>query len=300
MKKQIVILIFTIFLGINGVQAQQIPHYTQYMFNNYVINPALAGTHNYYQIKSNHRFQWVGINDPPLTNTLSIYGPYKTTDMGFGGYLYSDVTGPSSRMGLNGSYAYNIAISDDIRLSMGISIGLIQYKIDGTQITLKDPTDMTLLESIYSAYVPDASLGLYLYSSNFFVGFSATQLISNKLKLYEIKSGLSKLKSHFYLTGGYKYFINRDLAIEPSLMLKGTSPVFIQLDVNTKVIYQNRAWLGLSFRTQDAISILMGYMHENKIYFGYSYDFSISNIRKYNSGSHEIMIGYKFNIIPGR
>jgi len=270
------------------------------MFNDYIINPAIAGTHSYYQIRSNHRFQWIGITDPPLTNTLSIYGPHSSLPMGFGGYLFSDVTGPSSRTGLNGSYAYNISVNEDIRLSMGLSLGFIQYKIDGTRISLPDPSDIVMQGTVYSTLVPDASFGLYLYASNFYAGFSATQLLGNNLKIYDVKSGLNKLKSHFYLTGGYKYFINPDFALEPSVIIKKTSPVPLQIDFNVKALYQNMVWLGLSIRSNDAMSILLGYLYQDKFYIGYSYDIGISDIRKYNSGSHEIMIGYKFNPIPGK
>ena len=100
------------------LRGQQLPHYTQYMFNDFIINP--AGVHNYYQIRTNHRFQWVGLVDPPMTNSISFYGPHAKLDMGYGGAIYNDVTGPTSRTGITGSYAYNIAVTDEIRLSMGI------------------------------------------------------------------------------------------------------------------------------------------------------------------------------------
>lgn len=288
-------LIFSLLIGwLPLLKGQQAPHYTQYMFNEFVINPAITGIYDYYQIRSNHRFQWIGVSDAPITNTLSIYGPHKSMPMGFGGYMYSDVTGPTSRSGINGSYAYNLAVNDDIRISMGLSLGLMQFKVDGTQIQVKDNSDVALQDAVYSAYVPDGSIGVYVYADEFYAGFSTAQLFNNKLKLYEQKSGLNKLKSHFYLTGGYKYQLNSDFLIEPSLIMKGSAPVPIQLDINTRVVWRDMAWGGLSFRSKDALSILLGYIHEENIYFGYSYDFTITDLRKYNSGTHEIMIGYKF------
>ncbi len=284
----------------NGlVWAQQTPIFTQYMFNPFVINPAIAGTNNYYQIWLNSRFQWAGITDPPITNCLSIYGPNasKTKDMGWGGYIINDVTGPTSRTGFYGSYAYNLALNNSIRLSMGLSMGVQQYKIDGSKIALNEKYDPSLQSTVYAQFVPDASAGVYLYSTNFQVGFSAVQLINNKLKIYDTSSGLNKLKSHFYLTGGYKYYINRDWAIEPTAVIRGVTPVPIQLDFTCKVIYQNMVWGALAFRTSDAVSILLGYTYQKKISIGYSYDLGISAIRKYQSGSHEIMINYRFNTI---
>ncbi len=279
-----------------SLYAQQTPLSTQFMHNPFVLNPALAGTHNYYQIRSNNRFQWTGISDSPITNTLSIYGPHssKNMDMGFGGFIYNDVTGPTSQTSINGAYAYNLAINTDIRVSGGLAIGLLQFKIDGTKISTQDEVDPVLQDGIYTTYSPDATVGVYVYSSNFHVGFSAIHLIPSKLNTNEA-TGLSKLKSHFFLTGGYKYFINRDFAIEPSILIKAVSPAPIQVDFNTKVIYQGTFWGGLSFRSMDAASIMVGYIHEKKIYAGYSYDLGISAFRTYHTGSHELMIGYRFN-----
>lgn len=300
MKKVIltIILLYTII----DSSAQQNPLYSQFMFNPFVINPAITGTHTYYQIWSNHRLQWIGMVDPPLTNTLSIYGPLEKQDMGIGGYIYSDVTGPSSKIGMNGSYAYNFAVSDEYRLSLGLSLGLMQYKIDGTKIKFPDNFDEALLNNVWTKFLPDASFGVYFYSSNLHAGIASTQLFNNKIKIFEedTTSGnetFGRLKSHFYLTAGYKYFINRDFAIEPTLILREVVPASPQLDLNVRAIYQNMAWFGVSFRTQDAIALLGGYTYERKIYIGLSYDIGITPLAKFNSGSFEIIIGYKFNSI---
>ena len=278
-----------------GIYAQQSAHYTQYMLNDFVINPAIAGVNDFYQVRTNHRFQWVGLTDPPLTNTISVYGPHAKLPMGFGGYLYSDVTGPTSRTGITGSYAYNIEINRDIRLSMGLSIGMMQYKLDGTQLNIKDNSDLAIQPVVNSTYVPDAGIGFYAYADEWYAGFSVSQLLNNKLKIFDVKNGLNKLKSHFYLTGGYKYEMNRDITIEPSLIPKGTAPKMYQFDLSIRVIYKEMMWGGLSYRLKDAISVMIGYIHDEMIYFGYAYDIGVTSLRNYNSGTHEIMIGYRFN-----
>ncbi len=295
--QRLVYISLMIILSTTGMLAQQNPHYTQYMFNDFIINPAVAGTKNYYQIRSNHRFQWVGLVDPPMTNTLSVYGPHATLDMGYGGYFYNDVTGPSSRTGLSGTYAYNIALDRDIRLSMGLSLGIMQFKIDGSQLTSKDPADIAIQPVVFSTYVPDATIGAYVYAEEFYGGFSVTQLFNNSLRIFEEKNGLNKLKSHFYITGGYIYEINREFKLEPSIIIKGTAPKVFQFDLTTRVVYKDFVWGGLSFRSKDALSILLGYVHEEKFYFGYAYDIGVSGIRKFNAGTHELMIAYKFNEI---
>ena len=279
------------------MSAQQLPHFTQYMFNDFVINPAIAGTKDYYQISSNNRFQWVGLVDPPLTNTLSINGPHGKLPMGFGGYLYNDVTVPTSRTGITGAYAYNIEINRDLRISGGVSIGLLQYKLDGAQLTVKDVSDLVIQPVVYNAYVPDAGFGFYAYADEWYAGLSVSQVFNIKLNLLDESIGTNQLKRHYFLTGGYKYEINRDLVAEPSIIIKGTAPKAYVFDITTRIIWQEMAWGGLSYRLKDALSVLLGYIYDEQFYFGYAYDIGLSDLRKFNSGTHEIMIGYKFNDI---
>ena len=294
MKRYILILIILTGLGLKS-SGQQVPLYTQYMFNKAIYNPAVAGVDPYFQIRSNHRFQWTGMTDAPLTNALSFYGPHRSRPMGYGGYIYHDITGPTSRTSITGVYAYNIEIMPGIRLSMGLSAGVMQYRVDGTQITLKDPTDPDLLGVVETDWVPDANIGAYLYHNDFWVGISTAQLVNTKLKLFG--SDGNRLKTNYFLTGGYIWEINQDWKLEPSAMLKGTAPKAIQFDINTRVIWQEMVWGGLSYRTGDAISVLIGYSYEERIYFGYSYDITLSGLRQYNTGTHEIMFGYRFNNI---
>ena len=152
----------------------------------------------------------------------------------------------------------------------------------------------------WTKITPDASVGLYLYTSQYFAGFSANQLLGNKIELVDsnvVGGGLNRLKGHYYLTGGYKYNINRDFDIEPSLFLKLLPRTPIQADINVKAIYQKMVWAGLSYRSGDAISFLLGYNYNDMIYIGYSYDLTISDFKQYSGSTHEIMIGVKFNRI---
>jgi type IX secretion system PorP/SprF family membrane protein len=297
MRKNTTILLLALIAGSGSLWGQQMPQYTQYMFNDFVINPAIAGVHNYYQIRTNHRFQWVGLTDPPLTNSISFYGPHEKLDMGYGGYIYNDVTGPTSRTGFTGAYAYNIAINTEIRLSMGIYLSMMQYRIDGTQLNPKDVSDPSILNMVSTSYMPDAGLGAYLYAEEFYVGLSLAQLLNNNVKIYENKDGLNRLKTHMNLTGGYRYEIDRDWSLEPSVMIKGAAPRELSFDITARVDWKKMVWGGVSYRLQDAVSILIGYSYEETFLFGYAYDIGITALRKYNTGTHEIMIGYRFNDI---
>lgn len=297
MRRVTFIILIIIFAGSTGLKAQQMPHYTQYMFNDFVINPAVAGVYDYFQIRTNHRFQWVGLVDPPMTNSIGFYGPSAKRDMGYGGYIYNDVTGPTSRAGITGSYAYNIAVTGDIRLSMGISGSIMQYRIDGTQLNPADVSDPTLLNIVSTSYLPDAGLGLYLYADQFYVGLSVAQLLNNNIKIFENKDGVNRLKTHINLIGAYRYWINEEWLLEPSVMVKGTVPKELSFDLTARVEWQKMLWGAVSYRYQDAIGIMVGYSFDKSLFFGYSYDISISAIRTYQTGSHEIMIGYRFNDI---
>jgi type IX secretion system PorP/SprF family membrane protein len=273
------------------------PHYTQYMFNEFVINPAVAGVEDHFQIRTNHRFQWVGLSDPPVTNSISIYGPHEKLPMGYGAYIYNDVTGPTSRTGFTGAYAYNISLTGDMRLSMGLYLSLLQYRVDGTQLNPKDVSDPTLLNMVSTSSMPDAGLGAYLYSEDFYVGLSLAQLLNNKLKIFDNGDGLNRLKTHFNLVAGYHLPINADFTFEPSLMIKGTAPKEFAFDVSARVDWQKTLWGALSYRYHDAVAFMIGYSYQETLLFGYAYDIGISSLRKYNTGTHEIMIGYRFNAI---
>jgi type IX secretion system PorP/SprF family membrane protein len=297
MKRVIYIILLAIVTGFTGLQGQQMPQYTQYMFNDFVINPAIAGVDNYFQIRTNHRFQWVGLMDPPVTNSLGFYGPHAKQPMGYGAYVYNDVTGPTSRTGFTGSYAYNIAITDDIRLSMGISASIMQYRIDGTQLNPRDVSDPSILQVVSTSYLPDVGIGGYLYADEFYVGLSLAQLLNNNLKIFDNRNGLNRLKTHINLVGAYKFQINDVWLVEPSLMIRGTVPKELKFDLTARAEWNKTFWGALAYRYQESVGILIGYRYEEQLLFGYSYDIGISSLRKYNTGTHEIMIGYRFNDI---
>jgi len=300
MKKIFTLIISLVIIG--NLQSQQISNYTLFMMNPFVFNPALAGTANYYQIRSNHRFQWVGFKDAPITNSVSAFGPHRTKDMGFGGTIFNDVTGPISQTGAKGVYAYNISLTTDIRLSMGISAGFTQYKIDGTKIETFTPEDPAMPKGVLSSLIPDASVGVYAYSSNFHVGFSANQLLNSAVTKKVTDdigrtTGINKLKSHFYLMGGYILAINREWDIEPGIVMQKMVSTPFQVEIYAKAIYENMFWGGLTFRSMDAASLAIGYTYDKKIFVGYAVDISVNKMVKYNYGSHEIFIGFNFDKI---
>lgn len=309
--KRVVLAAVALFL-LNGQQsnAQQLPQFTQYMFNTYLLNPAVGGTHNYYQMRYNNRFQWVGLTDAPQTYSISAYGPHGSKDMGFGGNIYRDITGPTSRTGGLFSYSYNMQITENgMRVSGGLSLGLMMFQTDGTKFEFGDAAlinDPAINQSTKSTFTPDATIGVLFYSTQYFFGASVHQLFGQKLyvtdEYTEVNGedvhtyGINKLKQHYMLTGGMLFPLNSDFMLEPSVLFKYMINSPIQVDINAKVTYRDQFWGGISARWQDGISLLFGYNYDRYL-FGYSFDYSLTGIRKYNGGSHEIMIGYKFDVL---
>jgi type IX secretion system PorP/SprF family membrane protein len=213
--------------------SQQDQHFTMYMQNPFAYNPSIAGTYDHYQIRSNHRFQYLGFKDAPVTNEISFYGPDSKRPMGYGASVYSDMTGPISRIGANGVYAYNTKITKDIFISGGLGLGFIQYKIDGTKITKLDVNDPALESRVYSSFVPDASMGVYVWNTDFYGGFSIQHMLHSKITISDINDQ-NRLNLHYYLVGGYRRDISggrkaKVWVIEPSVIVKKVVPASWQL-----------------------------------------------------------------------
>ena len=303
MMKKLILLLILFPACICRLDATQDPLYTQFMTNPFLINPAFCGTYAYYQIIANSRLQWVGISDAPVTNVLSMFGPTVNQPMGLGGYVLHDASGLESNTELSFSYAYNYGITEDLKISMGANLGFFQYKLDGSGTTEFPDNAYT---GTFTKNGPDATLGFYLYSSTYNAGLSLTNLFGNKLQFYQndtLKTGLSRIRRNFYLHGGYIYLVNREFSVEPTIIFRKVGAVPLQMDFDVRAWYGKRQWNktklwgGFSYRTGDALSILIGFSFQRKIEIGYSYDIGTNKLRTYNSGSHEIMIGFKFNDI---
>jgi type IX secretion system PorP/SprF family membrane protein len=303
MKKLRLLIGILIILAHKGF-AQQLQHYSQYTFNEYVLNPANAGFEGYYQARLDNRTQWVGIVDAPKTFILSLYGPDRKKNVGYGGYVYNDIVGPTSKSGIYGSYSYLIRIdgvTPNDMLSMGLSVGLQQFKIDGSKIILHDEGDPSLGDQIYTAYVPDANFGIMYKSEDFYGGLSFFQLLNNVINFKDLNNlGVNRVRTHFFFEGGYFYEIDQNFMLAPSLLLKFMWPVPLQADISLRLIMQQKTWIGISYRTMDAFSFMVGYEYNKQILFGYSYDLTTSKLAHYNHGTHEVMIGYKFSKIKSR
>jgi type IX secretion system PorP/SprF family membrane protein len=288
---------------LSGVEAyaQQLPLFSQYMLNDYFQNPAVAGSRPVFDAVSANRLQWIGITDAPRTYALSLHGPVKAKNMGVGGYLFSDVTGPTRRAGISGSYAYHIKLAEKIKLSLSISAGVMQFAVDASKLTLDNPGDYVFYNGYQSKIVPDLGASFLLYglpkengTGNWWLGAYVPQLYPAKLNLFETPTPTGKLATHVYVMGGYKAFLTDEFSAEPSLLIKYASPTPAQVDIGARVFYKNKIWIGGTYRTKDAISAMVGYTYKDNISIGYSYDITTTNLKNYSNGTHELMIGLRF------
>lgn len=297
--KKLTLLFVSIFMG-SMLQAQQLPQLSQFMLNDFAVNPAIAGMNDYYQIKTSVRNQWVGIEDAPKTTLLSIYG--KSSDhVGLGGSVFNDQVGPTSRAGASLTYAYHLNFTDEVKMSMALSGGFTQFKIDkvGWNTFHTDDPLMDGAEAVN--LVPDATFGLNIYEEDkWYLGIAVPQLLNSKLTLIDedFVNNISldmdgSLSRHIYLMGMYNLEIDHYWDLQPSVLFKTVSNQN-QIDMGLKTVYSDKFWMGMDYRTNGDISALLGFIIQEKFMIGYSYDIPNPDISQYTSGSHEFMFGVTF------
>jgi type IX secretion system PorP/SprF family membrane protein len=278
--------------------AQQLPQLSQYVSHDYLYNPAVAGSRPLFELRSAHRNQWVGVQDAPRTFMLSGTTPLGSK-MGLGGYLFTDNVGPSRRTGLQLSYTYHLRITERVKLGLGLSFGMLQFLIDGSKITFHDGFDPLMDDQLRGEVMPDATFGAYLYHDDWWFGATAPQLLRNRIWFFDDQDQtLSQLASHYYAMGGYRLRLTDDLKIEPSFLLKYVDPVPMKWDLTATLRFRDMVWLGATYRTQDAVSVMVGYWMKKTFQFGYSYDMTTTNLRNYTSGTHEVMLAITFGKEP--
>ena len=286
MKKFLIISI--VFIAFTQLFAQQNTTFSQYMLNYYSVNPAVAGTETYMPIAIGFHQSWTGFTNAPSMQMLSGHTSINN-EMAVGAKIYNFSTGPSRKTGFEGTYAYKFDLGNDMHLSLGLSVMMYQMYLDITKLDMKDQDDDALYgSSAQKIIVPDASFGGYFYAKNYFAGISINQLFNRKVDFATNYLKEEQVR-HYYLIGGYNYEINDDFTVQPSLMGKFIEAGVFQMDINAKVIYKKMFFGGLSYRIGESAVMMLGIDTKN-LTFGYSYDYTLSEIGKYSNGSHEIML----------
>ncbi|MCX6258072.1 MAG: type IX secretion system membrane protein PorP/SprF [Bacteroidia bacterium] len=309
-----------------GLHSQQLPMYSQYVTNYFLLNPAVAGSENYTSLRFTSRQQWVGLQGAPSTQVLSLQGrigaqdfydrkgkvadktridgtdvvtqhnPIMSGKVGIGGFIFNDKNGPISRTGIQLAYSYNIPFyqymnrfNKPAQLSIGASASIFQMVVDESAFTLYDANDPVITGAKESTLIPDANFGLLFYNTNYYTGFSISDIFQTKMRLPDLSKNDNTMIRHYFMMGGYKYELIRDIVIEPSILFKATKITPLQVDLTT-MLHMKTISFGVSYRTNNDIIGLFD-AKVGRYYFGYSFDYSFGNIITYSSGTHEIVLG---------
>lgn len=274
----------------SGLYAQQLPFTSQYMFNDYLINPAVGGSLDYTPIALSIRSQWSGLKDAPETQFLS--GHTKLgKKIGVGGYIINDQTGPVNEIGAQLSYSYHITITDKSKLSLGLGGMFFNHSIQRSKLNFDEPGDVALDNVGRNSISPDASFGILYYSKKYKIGISVPQIFQSSMydKTSTVKP--NRLVRHYFLQGEYDFTINDNFDVVPSSLVKYVVGAPTQFDLNIKGVYQKKYWIGFSYRYQESFVSLIG-MSYNQFQFGYSYDYTLTDLKDFSNGTHEIYLSY--------
>ena len=296
MKNSILALVFMSLAY--GFNAQQLPMYSQFFWNDFVINPAYTGVTNTNRVQLGYRNQWSGFNGAPSTYTLGGHTLLKNKKMGLGGMLFMDDTGGAvQQMGLMLNYNYILKLNESSSLAMAVSGVINQYSYDGSSIQNID-SDPTLSGS-NKQLAPDMSFGL-LYSMNdkLRIGLGINQLIQSRLSklddLGTLNLGENRLIRHYNLSTSYSFEISEKFDLDPYFLLRSTFINAPQFEIGAKGTMNEQFFFGLSYRHTESVIAMLGINFKNTV-LAYSYDYSTTDIGSYSNGSHEVLLAYQFN-----
>ncbi|MFM7016516.1 MAG: type IX secretion system membrane protein PorP/SprF [Bacteroidota bacterium] len=289
------IILFGILFGAKSVYAQFEPQFTQYMFNEMFINPAYAGSRDHAAITGAYRNQWVGMDGAPKTQTFSGHTPLSNQKSAIGLSIMNDEISVIHDFYLFGTYAYHIQLPKG-NFSMGLQGGLVNHQEKLGDIKTQDIGDITFLGTP-KITVPNAGFGLYYNQPNAYVGLSIPRLITNK-----VDPGTGKALNHvnyenwhYYLMGGYVHPINDGLKIKATFMAKAVKGAPLSTDIGAHFLFNETIWIGANYRAKDSWAAIFSLQINKQLRLGYSFDYTISELKRVNSGTHEITIGYDFS-----
>jgi type IX secretion system PorP/SprF family membrane protein len=279
--------------------AQQDPLFTQYIYNKLSFNPGYAGSGENFSLDLLSRFQWTGIQGAPRTLSFTAHTPLRNQHIGLGFYTYRDELGPSVDYGAMAAFSYRI-IFPTTKLCFGIQAGFKYMNIDWGLLNPKDPGDVLLSNQVNNRAVPDVDFGIYYYGNRFYIGLSAKHLLQNQIIVSSAapddKTSFTKLVRNFYGMAGGAVPFSDNIIFMPSVLLKYVQNVPLQADINTCFLIYKILTLGASYRTANALGLLIEVNIAKGLSIGYSYDIWFNSLKAYNTGSHEIRIGYEFDL----
>lgn len=271
--------------------AQQQAVYSNFLLNDYYYNPAIAGSKDLHIANVSYRNQWVGFEDAPVNMSANFYGSVRNKGKaGYGASIISEKSGLTNTTGIYLNYAQHFKLSKTMKIGFGVQPGYIQYRVKLYDAILADQGDEVLTGSVYAANAIDVSTGFNLYSKKFFLMGAMQHLLTNQIQFTSYNSNLT---FHYNAIAGYNFiFPKKKFELQPSVMVKYTKPVPTQWTGMLKGTFNEKFWIGLIYRSDDAVGASLGMNIKERFKIGYGFDYSISDIRKSNSGSHEILLSF--------
>jgi type IX secretion system PorP/SprF family membrane protein len=295
-------------LNFSESNAQQLPQFSQYIFNGLHINPAYAGYKNEGYVQSTYRSQWVGFEGAPETFTLTADFSANEGLMGFGATVLADRIGPTKTTSAMLTYAYRIQTGRESFFGLGASAGVGQYSIDGDMLKALHENDPEIPTGTINMMTPNANLGLFFHNNKFYAGLSAYNLIG-KGSLEKEDIALAYHDIHFYLTAGALLDVSENVKFKPSFLVKQVKGSPTTYDLNGMMLFMDRLWLGASYRSnlnimsenpeagslskRNAVAFIGEIFATPNLRIGYAYDQETTNLRRYNSGSHELFLRFE-------
>ena len=294
------ILAISIYIAsITGVNAQQDPQYTQYMYNTVAINPAYAGNRGVTSIVGLHRSQWVGLEGAPRTQSLSIHSPIGEGKVGLGLSIVNDGLGPADETYIGVDFSYTVNTSNEGKLSFGLKGGGHILNVDFTKLNLLNPNDPRFSQNIDNKFSPIIGAGVYYHTNNFYAGLSVPNLLQtdhfNEGNNSNSSSFIAEERIHYYGILGYTFDVSEDLKFKPSTLVKMVAGAPLQVDLTANALLYEKFHLGVAYRWSAALSALVGFQASDSMLIGLAYDRESTDLgdQVYNDGSFEVFLRFE-------
>ena len=285
------ILIFALMLTCYSGFAQQDAQYTQYMYNTININPAYAGSRGVMSVFGLHRTQWVGLDGAPTTNTFSFNTPINNSNLGVGFSLVNDRIGPTSDNTISADISYTIPMNEVYKLSFGVKASGNIFNLDTDKLDPSNPIDPNL-QNFNNEFSPNFGAGVYLHSDKLYLGLSVPNFLQDS-KYNDNEVAVFQERMNFYFIGGYVFDVSPSIKFKPAFLTKMVTGSPLQVDASANFLFFDKFMLGGAYRWDAAVSALAGFQVTDGLFIGYSYDMETTQLRRYNSGSHEVFLRFE-------
>ncbi len=286
-------------IGYNTSSAQQDPQYSMYMFNPLAVNPAFAGSRDALSATLIGRKQWVGIDGAPETGSLTVHSPLKRENIALGLSIVADKIGPTQTNQVYADVAYRFQVSPNSKLSFGLKGGVDMFSASYAGLIVNDNTDPLYVTPIKNQILPNFGFGVYWYSDKSYVGLTAPKILQNEFSGTNLvnRAQPAKQNRHYFLTAGHSFDISSTIELVPSVVVKAVQDAPISIDANLNFLFYEKLWIGGGYRAGDAFIANIVYHFTPTFRAGYAYDYTVSDLGSYNTGSHEIMINYDLDFL---